>query len=678
MDILVLNTDLDIVHVLDLYNSFIWTDRYHEAGDFELYTQVNEEILANVKQDYYLQRRGSDRVMIVEKLLIETNMEDGDTITITGRSLESILDRRIIWGQTTVSGNLQKGIKQLITESIISPKIADRKITNFVFKDSTDPAITTLTLNAQYTGDNLYDVIKSVCEENAIGFKVTLNDSKQFVFELYSGTDRSYDQSEVPYVVFSSKFDNATGSNYMESKSSLKTIALVGGEGEGADRKYQTVGRGLGLNRRELFVDAKDATSDINNEITEQFDFSAYPSKAYSLSSKAFVTDALFNGAIVDVSAHAGRMIRISIPQYTNASGAASGYGTVLLDASRNYVSTLQTWEKYSDSVSRGTLRDYEFLLPDNAKYLCTAMYSEKAVTDEVYYGDIEDFMCTIIKLADPEYMDQLVQRGNANLSENKEVVSFEGEIDTSLMYQYEKDFFEGDIVQIADEYGHEAKVRILEIVMSENESGSSVYPTFETLPLGILPRGYTELEYIQSTGTQYIRTNFEFAVGEAHMFKFVMDAQFLGKANGGAYPLWGSGNTYAGFYGDYGYCHFALAGSKLIKSNWPYDNERHTWTVDGPNSLAIIDGHHYTLANTGQVEMAEFFIFGWNASTAALSPSRCYSLRMEFDGSVVRDFVPCINPDGEIGLYDLMYQKFYGNSGTGVFIAGKKGEMIE
>ena len=82
-------------------------------------------------------------------------------------------------------------------------------------------------LEAQYTGDNLYDVIQKICEEQGIGFKITLNDEKQFVFELYAGSDRSYDQTENPYVIFSPKFENIINSNYIESKASLKTVTLL-------------------------------------------------------------------------------------------------------------------------------------------------------------------------------------------------------------------------------------------------------------------------------------------------------------------------------------------------------------------------------------------------------------------------------------------------------------------
>ena len=352
MDVTVLNTNLDAISIVDVYESFIWTDRYYEYGDFELFTSMTDTILNYIRQDYYLQSRESEHVMVIEKIRINSDSENGNHITITGRSLESILDRRIVWGQKTITGNLQNGIRTLLNENVISPADNTRKIGNFIFEASTDPAITSLKIDAQYTGDNLYDVINKICSERNIGFKVTLNNNKQFVFKLYAGTDRSYDQSVNPYVIFSPKFENIINSNYVESKSALKTVTLVGGEGEGSARKYTTVGGGNGLNRRELFTDARDISSDV-------------------------------------------------------------GDGVVLSDA---------------------------------------------------------------------EYTAQLQQRGKEKLAENTDVTSFEGQVETTVMFRYGEDFFNGDVVQIANEYGHETKARIVEIVMSEDEDGNSVYPTFKTI----------------------------------------------------------------------------------------------------------------------------------------------------------------------------------------------------
>ena len=51
MDLMVLNTNLDAIAVVDTYESFIWTDRYYEYGDFELYAPMRTEVLEYFKQD---------------------------------------------------------------------------------------------------------------------------------------------------------------------------------------------------------------------------------------------------------------------------------------------------------------------------------------------------------------------------------------------------------------------------------------------------------------------------------------------------------------------------------------------------------------------------------------------------------------------------------------------------
>lgn len=357
MNALIMDTNFEFVCVLDDYESFIWSDRYNAYGDMEIYAPVEAVFYQFIKDGYYVCCSESEHVMIVDEIEIDTDVESGNHLTVKGRSLESILERRIIWEQTVLDGNFQNGIKKLLTDSIISPAIAARKIPNFIFKESTDERITALTVQAQFTGDNLYDSIKALCEANNVGFKVTLNDSFQFVFELYIGTDRSYEQTTVPYVIFSSRFDNIINSNYYESKKDMKNVALVGGEGEGSERRYTTVnGNGgddttSGLDRRELFVDARDISSKVD----------------------------------------------------------------------------------------------------------------DKTLTEE-------------------EYTAQLKERGADKLLEVTSVANFEGEVDATQLYVYGRDFFIGDIVEVANEYGKEGRSRVSEVMYTNDTSGISIVPTFTTV----------------------------------------------------------------------------------------------------------------------------------------------------------------------------------------------------
>lgn len=271
MEIRVMDTNFVDVKLIDEYESMIWTDRYNTSGDFELYMPMDISILDYIKEDYYLWCSQSEHLMIIEDIKIKSDVEEGNKIIVTGRSLEQMLDRRIVWGQKVINGSLQNGIKTLLTESIISPstKLAARKIDNFKFIASTDSRITSLKISAEYTGDDLYEIISTICVEAGIGFKIVLNQTDNtFEFSLYVGDDRSYNQTDNPYVVFSPKFDNLVTSNYVSNNQEYKNIAYVAGEGEGSSRKRLVVGSNAsGLNRRELFVDARDISSD-NDGVT--------------------------------------------------------------------------------------------------------------------------------------------------------------------------------------------------------------------------------------------------------------------------------------------------------------------------------------------------------------------------------------------------------------------------
>ena len=112
MDIWVLDKTLEANDIIDTFNSLIWTDRYDEYGDFEIYTSVTDQALSLLQMDYYLQSRSSEHVMIIEEVLIDTDSENGNSVTITGRSLESLLSRRIVWAQTLLDGSVQDCIKR--------------------------------------------------------------------------------------------------------------------------------------------------------------------------------------------------------------------------------------------------------------------------------------------------------------------------------------------------------------------------------------------------------------------------------------------------------------------------------------------------------------------------------------------------------------------------------------
>lgn len=258
-----MDKNFKMVSVVENYSSFLWTDRYYSAGDFELYVPPTLRTLTQYLLDYYIVRPESEHVMIVESILLEED-ENGYSYKISGESLESILKRRIAWTEITLSGNFQTAVETLLNGSIIAPSDASRKIDNFIFVKSEDPAITELTVEeAKYSAEEtIYDIIETNCQEFKIGFKVTLTNDNKFAFSLYKGVDHSYEQSVVPYVVFSPAFDNLTNSSFLNSYKDYKNVALIVGtssSGSGSTSDIsQVVGEETGLARRETYINAGD------------------------------------------------------------------------------------------------------------------------------------------------------------------------------------------------------------------------------------------------------------------------------------------------------------------------------------------------------------------------------------------------------------------------------------
>ena len=267
MDIWVLDDKYETLGIVDGYISLIWSERYNAYGDVEIYMPASKDALDLLTHGRYLWRQDSTRYMIVETIEVRRDVEEGNRMTVTGRSLESILDRRVVWGQETVTddANLQGFIQWLLTSNVISPENDKRRIPGFTFRASTDSRITALTINVQYLGENLYDVIEAICQAYSLGFRVLPFGEGGFVFELYMGTDRSDDQTAVPPVIFAPSFDNFLSSTFLSTLVGFKTATLVGGEGEGAERVLVEAttddGGGSGLSRREVFTDARHVSS---------------------------------------------------------------------------------------------------------------------------------------------------------------------------------------------------------------------------------------------------------------------------------------------------------------------------------------------------------------------------------------------------------------------------------
>lgn len=270
---ILLDENLTPIDHIDVYDSAIWAERHREYGDFELYGRPQSLIGKGVSTGRFLARQGSDTIMFIENVRIDTDVDEGPFATITGRSLESMLKRRVLWPPVSISGKVTAVIRHLLESTVISPSDSRRRIPNFIMREPSNDYISEIEMSAQFSGETVYDAIVAICEVHDLGFKIVV-DNGVFVFVLYKGTDRSFNQDTNPYVIFSPDFDNLASSSYSHTTDTMTTFAYVAGEeSDDSSRLTAEVDLGTtGLDRVELFVDAGDirSTDEDGNEYTQE------------------------------------------------------------------------------------------------------------------------------------------------------------------------------------------------------------------------------------------------------------------------------------------------------------------------------------------------------------------------------------------------------------------------
>lgn len=253
---MILDQNFVQIDLIDEFESFYWIDRYSLCGDFKIVIPVLVKHLFSLRINNYVAIKESDRLMVIESVILNEDPESGDKLTISGRTLESFLSRRIVWGRATGSGPIQYIIQNLINQNAISPTDSKRKIPGLAFKtnDSGDLAKETEE-DVSFLGDNLYSAISGLCESHNVGERIILTKDNQLEYELYIGVDRSWDQETTVPVVFSDSYENLLENNYIQTETEYVSNALVRGDADDVSMEVVRRKERTGLARREMFID---------------------------------------------------------------------------------------------------------------------------------------------------------------------------------------------------------------------------------------------------------------------------------------------------------------------------------------------------------------------------------------------------------------------------------------
>lgn len=421
IDIYVLNKNLETVGIIDKYRSLIWADRYRELGDCEIYAEASPENIGLLQMGYYLARVDDVMVCRITKIELDTSAEDGDYLIATGTDVKGLLDQRIIWDTSICTGAVETFIRDLVTAAAIDPADTARKL-----KKANGNALMALAAAAGFTEQvdeqvsykNLGDKIREYCKAYGWGYRVFL-ESGLLKFGLYAGTDRSSS------VFFSDEYENLASTQYVNSRQQIQNVALVGGAGEGAERKKATYGTDAGVDRFEVFLDQKSLSPVIKYKELKEI----YTGGSFISSGGVYIY-------------------------------RASSFDVLIIDAEH------KAWLQANYTGTVVTVGGVEYYRISNANLATLATNSP---TDE-----------TDVTLTELIYHSYLLNAGVTALAGKGETETFSGSIIPDVTFIYRMDYFLGDIVHVENEFGISADARIVEVVESVDDNGYSVEPKFE------------------------------------------------------------------------------------------------------------------------------------------------------------------------------------------------------
>jgi hypothetical protein len=253
MELYIYNRNLELQGIIDNFTSLRWVRRYYSSGWFELQcalTSKNLDLLA--KENIIYKKDGTEAGCIGYRNLNEDDVGK-EVLVVKGKLLTGYLNRRIIWGKEMLNVTSEVAMRTLVNKNCIDPVDVNRIIPNLMLGTLNN---FTNSVDFQVSYKNLADELENLSKVSNLGHRVNFDEpNRKLVFEVYKGLDRSVNQSVNSRCIFSKGFENILEQEYTDSLNNYKNVALVGGVGEGTERRLATIGNSIGLDRFEVFND---------------------------------------------------------------------------------------------------------------------------------------------------------------------------------------------------------------------------------------------------------------------------------------------------------------------------------------------------------------------------------------------------------------------------------------
>lgn len=245
-----------------------WVERYRDPGEFKLEGELSSGLLDVLKEGTLISHTNTRDVMVVENIVISESKKENSKLEISGRSLESILEQRIVGSEAAVS-NL--GLIPAVTLAAVvsytqAQTLIDMHTKVGTVADAGDgiPGLTTDTLASVVETlepriikrGTVHERLMELLSVSNLGIRVLRPSSTvaNTTFRIHNGFDRAAS------VVFSWEAGDLENTQYLFTSKQDKNAAFITGKAV-----YSRVnGTELYLQRRVMLVEANDVDESVN------------------------------------------------------------------------------------------------------------------------------------------------------------------------------------------------------------------------------------------------------------------------------------------------------------------------------------------------------------------------------------------------------------------------------
>lgn len=598
---------LELLGLLEIQNSVMWENKAFSAGSFTLNSLITEESKTLLVPENIIWIAGDD-AGIIEYVQQETG-EDGPYITVKGCNLTGALGRYILWGPYNLTGPVPEIMRRLVDNCCIHPTLGDFPDTRIIpnLVLSDEIDASGPSIRSQKTGGNLLDTLEELGTAYGVPFGVRFNPA-------------------VPCMEFWARY----GVNRSIHQDSVEPVFYSTELDDVLSSEYSYNSQ----NWRNVALVAGEGEGNDRVMVIVNGDVEPAPEPPTPPTPTKYT---------------------ITLSVDPEGGGVASGGGTVSEGQSVTITATPSSGYEFAgwreDGIIVSTGLSYTFTV--TADRALTAVF---AVIVPAY---------TVSASIDPEGSGTVTGSGTYKQGQTVTLTADPGED-----YKFAAWTENGKTVSESAEYT---------FTVTGNRELVAVFAVKSRLP-----EGYTEVEYIESDSQSAIDTG----LSPTSDTKLTIDIEPLQThENGTSYPVFfyssaympiqSKGYYFGAFWTIYG-VRVARAGTWssfppcLATISSDKTPRRMTIEVNLPELKAYVVGETEFSLSSAQYSsgMSTIRLLNNNSGSWGLN-AKLYSSKIFQEGQIVRDLVPCISSNNVPGMYDLIGNTFYTNSGNGTLTAG-------